>query len=253
MGRLDGKVAIITGTGGGQGRAAAIRFASEGAKIVGCDLKESENAETAKLVQESGGEMVSIEPLDLGDETEVQRLFSVAVDAFGGFDIVYNNAAFAEFGPIGDFAATSWHNTIRNELDLIYYACHHAWPHLVKRGGGSIINTSSTAGLVGFETQPSFAHCAAKGAVIALTRQLAAEGASQGIRANAICPGMIETPATAPFLRDPVFRDSMLKGNMLKRYGQPDDVVYCALYLASDEASWTTGAVFVVDGGYTAW
>lgn len=254
-GRLEGKVALITGTAGGQGRAAAELFAREGARVAGCDVKVDEAEETVEMVTAAGGEMVSRQPVDLADGEQVDEWISFAVKEFGGFDILYNNASAPKFNHISEMTWDEWSFTIRNELDLIYWACHLAWPHLVERGGGAIVNTASTAGLIGFPTLGDFAHAATKGGVIALTRQLASEGAEVGIRANSISPGFVLSPATAPMMDDPEFAESMkqiLDAHMIKRPGQPEDIAYAALYLASDEASWVTGANFVIDGGLTA-
>ena len=156
--------------------------------------------------------------------------------AHGGFDVLYNNASSPRFASIAAMTDEQWHHTIRNELDLIFYACSAAWPHLVARGGGSIINTGSISGMSSLPPTPgNFAHAATKGAVIALTRELALEGGPHGIRANAISPGIIDTPATAPALASPSFRENHLASLMLARIGTPGDVAAAALFLASDD------------------
>lgn len=250
-GRLADKVAFITGTGGGQGRAAAILFAQEGAKVVGCDLKQEGGEETVEMVKATGGDSI-FRVVDLGDGDQVKAWLDGGVAHYGQIDILYNNASAPKFAPIEEMTWEDWHFTIRNELDLIYWACHYGFP-LMKGKGGSIINTASTAGLIGFANLGDFAHAATKGGVIALTRQLAAEGGPYNIRANSISPGLVETPATAPLMQDPQFREALVNLHMLKRPGKPEDIAYCALYLASDESAWVTGANFVIDGGLTAW
>jgi meso-butanediol dehydrogenase/(S,S)-butanediol dehydrogenase/diacetyl reductase len=252
-GRLHGKVALITGTAGGQGRAAAQLFAAEGAVVVGCDIKADEAEATVALVAAAGGTMTSTQPLDLGDSHAARAWVDAAAARHGGFDIVYNNAASPRFASIAAMTDEQWHWTIRNEVDLVFYVCSAAWRHLVARGGGSILNTASISGLSSLPPTPgAFAHAAAKGAIIAMTRELALEGGPHAIRVNSLSPGMIETPATAEQLRDPAFREQHLAAIMLSRTGRPEDVAQLALYLASDESDWVTGSNFVIDGGYTA-
>jgi NAD(P)-dependent dehydrogenase (short-subunit alcohol dehydrogenase family) len=249
--RLDHKVAIITGTASGQGQTAALRFAAEGCKVVGCDLNAEGAQETLKMVRGAGGEMISMQPCDLANPEQVKQLIDLAVTSYGGFDIVYNNAGTAWLAPIEEMTEKIWHDTIRSELDTVYYVCQVAWPHLVARGGGSIINVGSVAGKIGSETVPGLAHCASKGGVMAMTRQLAAEGGKYGIRANTISPGLIRTPQTEWAINSSAIED-LTRLMMIKRIGTPDDVVNCAIYLASDESSWVTGADFAVDGGTSA-
>jgi len=256
-GRLDGKVALISGTGTGQGRAAGVLFASEGARVVGCDLKTEESEQTVAMVKEAGGEMVSLHPLDLGDEQQAKRWIDFAVETYGDFDILYNNASAPRFGRVTEMSAEDWHFTLRNELDVVFYPTKYAVPVMARKGGGSIINTASVAGVIGLNIEDlfyEFAHSATKGGVIATTRTLAAELAPQNIRVNSISPGGIETPAW-DVLGNVVeaLKDNLLKIQMIKRTGRPEDIAYCALYLASDESSFVTGQNFIIDGGATAW
>lgn len=256
-GRLAGKVALITGTAGGQGRAAAELFAREGAKVVGCDLKEKDDRQTVARVKKAGGEMVT-RAVDLGDEDAVKDWIAFALDTYGPFDILYNNASAVRYGKITEFSSDDWRFLIRNELDLVYYAIKHAFPVLKRRGGGSIINTASGAGVVGStfkENLYQFAHSMTKGGVIAMTRTLAAEFAPHHIRVNAISPGVIHSPAFEVF-PDKAALEKMvgdiLELQPIKRVGQPEDIAWCALYLASDESTYVTGQNFCVDGGLTA-
>src|SRR6478609_3542780 len=191
MNRLAEKVALITGTAGGQGRAAALRFAAEGATVVGCDVKADGAAETVEMVRASGGRMTSTQPLDLADEAAVQDWVDDVAGRHGGIDIVYNNAGATRFAPIEATTYADWSFTMRNELDIVFLVTRAAWPHLKARYGGTVLLIGSTAGLTGSMTNHRVAHTASKGGIVALTRQLAAEGAPHGIRVNCVSPGMV--------------------------------------------------------------
>ena len=187
-GRLEGKVALITGTAGGQGRAAALLFAADGAAVAGCDVNASGAAETVELVRAAGGRMDSTHPLDLTDEDGVRAWVDAAAGRHGGIDILYNNAGATRFAPITATTFADWSFTIRNELDIVFVVTTHAWPRLVARSSGSIVLIGSTAGLTGSMTNMRIAHTASKGGVIAMTRQLAAEGARTGSAPTASAP-----------------------------------------------------------------
>lgn len=251
MGRLDGKIALITGIGGGMGVVAAQMFAREGARVVGCDLDADGAQRTVDAVRAAGGEMTAMGPVDLGDAEAAQAWVDDAVKVYGGIDVLYNNASTQRFAPMDELSIADWDFTMRNELDLVYYTTRAAWPHLKTFGGGSIINVGSIAALRGVEFMAQNAHSAAKGGVIALTLQMVSEGGRHGIRANVISPGMTETPNTAPLLADPPerFQKVVLDRIPLGRHGQPSDVVNAAIFLASDESSWISGTNIVIDGG----
>jgi meso-butanediol dehydrogenase / (S,S)-butanediol dehydrogenase / diacetyl reductase len=249
MGRLDGKIALVTGTAGGQGRAAALLFAREGAKVVGCDVKAAGSEETVSLVRKAGGQMISMAPVDLSNEQQARQWVDDAVAAFGGIDILYNNASTGRVGPFPTMSADTWHFTLRNELDLIYFVTRAAWPHLIARGGGSIINTGSIMAARGTD-MPMSAHGAAKGGVISMTIHLALEGGPYGIRVNAVSPGLIATEMFAEHMKDPF--DPMhkhVRTSPLGRVGYAEDVAPVALFLASDDSAYVTGANITVDGG----
>jgi len=252
-GRLEDKVAIITGTGGSMGQAAALRFAAEGAKVVGCDIHPSSSDETLALVRQAGGTMVSLSNCDLSDMAQAKAVTQFALDSFGRIDIVYNNAAMAWFGWVDEMPPETFRKTMTHEVDLVFNLCQAAWPHLIAGGGGSIVNTASKAGKVGNPNLGGIAHAAAKGAVIAMTRQLATEGGPHRIRVNSISPGLVVTKQTKPLLADPAWKTKMMGQIMLDYIGEPDDVAGCAVFLASDDARFVTGADFAVDGGATAW
>jgi NAD(P)-dependent dehydrogenase (short-subunit alcohol dehydrogenase family) len=247
MGRLTGKIAFITGVASGMGRAAAILFAAEGASVVGCDFNEQAAEKTVSEVRDAGGRMVAFSPVDLGSAAETRKWISDGLAEAGGIDILYNNAGGARFGMFGELSEEDWAFTLHNEVDLVFYATQAAWPHLIARGGGVVINTGSSVAVHGNPNMGFAAHAASKGAIMAFTRQLAAEGAKHKIRANTVSPGPIKTPATAVIPPGPTER---IRASIpLGRWGEVEDVAYCALYLASDEARWVTGADFVIDGG----
>jgi NAD(P)-dependent dehydrogenase (short-subunit alcohol dehydrogenase family) len=251
--RLEGKVALISGTARGQGRAAALRFAAEGALVVGGDLRHEEAVETQRLIAREGGTALTPPgPLDVTDEDSVRAWVTEAAAAFGGIDIVYANAGAVRFGPIGEQPYADFAFTMRAELDSVWLTVRAAWPHLL-RSRGCVLTVGSTAGLTGSLTNGRSAHSASKGAVIALTRQLAAEGAPYGVRANCVSPGMIDTEGSrGDLLAEDHPMRSIARHIPLGRLGVPEDVVNAAVFLVSDEAAYVTGAHLVVDGGWSA-
>jgi NAD(P)-dependent dehydrogenase (short-subunit alcohol dehydrogenase family) len=253
--RLAGKVAIVTGIGAGIGRGCARMFAAQGAHVIGCDIDAELAASSLAAAHAEGLHIDALYPCDMTDPAEVQRLIEHTVQRWGRIDILVNAAAFGAFEPIESMDYIEhWRKTMVGELDIVFLACKAAWPHMVAGGGGSIINFSSANAHHALDTSPALAHCAGKGGVLAMTRQLAAEGAPHGIRANTIAPGLIETAATrTPLDSLPGFRDQVLAKAMIKRLGQPEDVAWCAVYLASDESTLVTAADFRIDAGATGW
>ena len=249
-------MALITGTGGGQGRAAALRFAQEGAEVVGCDLDADGARHTAELVRQSGHTMLSLQPIDLTESGAVQRFVDAAIEHFGGVDILYNNAASMRLGSVPDLDVADFEWTMRHEVSLILHAVKAALPAFRRRGGGSIVNTASTAGIYGAglpgNARGMIAHCVGKAAVIRMTQVLAIELSPLNIRVNAISPGVTDTPALRAFLDDPEVRDLFSNFSLLRMVARPEDVVNAAVFLASDEASLITGVNLPVDGGQSA-
>lgn len=250
--RLAGKVAVITGTAGGQGRAAALLFAQEGARVVGSDVNSEAAEETVAMVRAAGGQMVSLHPADLSAEGGAERLVDLAINTHGRIHVLYNNAAHTEFSPFAEHTWTTWRATIGGELDLTYRVTRAAWPHMLASGGASVINVGSITAHRGTTLVPGTAHGAAKAGVLALTRQLALEGASSGVRVNSITPGVIRTPATADLFEAPDGGAAADAVSPFGRVGEPEEVAWAALFLASDEASFITGVDLPVDGGALA-
>jgi meso-butanediol dehydrogenase/(S,S)-butanediol dehydrogenase/diacetyl reductase len=250
-GRLAGKVALISGTARGMGRAAALRFAAEGAIVAGGDLLEDEARETLALIEDSGA-VGSTTRLDVTDPQSVQAWVQAAVAQFERIDILYANAGAVRFGPIDEQPLADWRLTLNAELDSVFVTAQAAWPYL-KVNGGVIITVGSTAGILGSTTNQRAAHTASKGGVIALTRQLAAEGAPHGIRAVCISPGMISTEGSRDNLLAPGHPMRKIADAIpLQRLGTPADVVAAAVFLASDDAAYITGTNLVIDGGWSA-
>jgi NAD(P)-dependent dehydrogenase (short-subunit alcohol dehydrogenase family) len=257
-GRLEGKVAVITGTGAGMGRTAALRFAEEGARVVGCDINTEEAAKTCQLVRDAGGTMECLYPLDLSDESQTKRLMAHAAEVFGGIDILYNNAFQQQLGHVDKMTLDGFEFTVRHTLTITWLATKHAIPYLRQRPGSSIILTGSIAGVSQGAGTPGnvpgfFAYAVSKAGVIRLASLLAVELAEDRIRVNCISPGPIQTELGKTMFGAPgaPFYEPYKRSTVTDRLGIPDDIVKTAIFLASDDAAFITGQHLCVDGGMT--
>jgi len=251
--RLTGKVALITGAGSGMGRLAAQVFAREGAAVAAMDLKREAVEETAALVRKQGGRVLAHSG-DVSREDDVRRAVEATTKSFGGLHVLYNNAGIFpnDDHSVVDTEEKVWDKVLAVNVKGVYLVCKHGIPELIKAGGGSVINVASFVALVGCSV-PQDAYTASKGAVIALTKSLAVQFGPKGVRSNAICPGPIETPLlTEWLLKEPKEKAKRLNRIPMGRFGRSEDIVNLALYLASDESSWTNGAAMVADGGITS-
>jgi meso-butanediol dehydrogenase / (S,S)-butanediol dehydrogenase / diacetyl reductase len=247
--RLEGKRVLLTGTAGGQGEAAQRLFAEHGARIAGCDVQPGAAQRTAAELSAQGYPVVGSE-VDLGDPDAARAWVESSAAELGGIDVLYNNAAGFGFAPFAQMELSLWRHVLRVELDIVFHTTSPAWRFLCD-GGGSLINTASYSALRGIAPLGQAAHAAAKGGVISMTKTLAAEGAEHGVRANAISPGFVSSPATDAAV-DEAGRTWQLSNHLLRRPGTGTDIAYLALYLASDESSWVTGQNLSIDGGATA-
>lgn len=247
MARLDTKVAIVTGAGSGIGRATAVRFAAEGATVVIADVTGAEQ-ETASAIGEGA---IAIHT-DVSNAAEVKAMVETARERFGRLDIIFNNAGIEGLqGPTAECTEENFDRVIAVNLRGVFLGMKYAIPLMLEGGGGSIINTASVAGLVGFPGIP--AYCASKGGVIQLTKTAALEYATSGIRVNAICPGIIHTPMVDRLIGDrPRMEAALNASEPVGRMGSPEEIASAAVYLASDESAFVTGTTITVDGGYMA-
>ncbi len=248
--RLAEKVCLITGAGGGMGRVAALRFAEEGARIVAVDFDGPAVEATAQQVGAAGGTSLAVRA-DVAEEADARSMVDEALDAFGRLDVLYNNAGIMppEDHSVVDTDVATWDRVMAVNVRGVFLGCKHAIPRMVAQGSGSVINVASFVALLGCSV-PQDAYTASKGAILALTRSLAVQFGPQGVRANSLSPGPVETPLLLDWLvKDEEAKRIRLARNPTGRFGKPEEVVAAALYLASDESRWTNGANLVIDGG----
>ncbi|HKI58174.1 MAG TPA: glucose 1-dehydrogenase [Trueperaceae bacterium] len=250
--RLKGKVALITGAGSGIGRESALLFAEEGAAVVAADVREDAARETATMIERSGGRAGAVRA-DVARAGDCEAMVAYAERTFGRLDVLFNNAGIMDSRD--DDAVTTeeevWDLTMAINAKGVYLGCKYGVPALRRAGGGSIINTASFVALLGAAT-PQVAYTASKGAVLALTRELAVVHARENIRVNALCPGPLRTELLMKFLDTDAKKQRRLVHVPMGRFGEAREMAKAALYLASDDASYVTGSEFVVDGGITA-
>lgn len=251
--RLRGKVAILTGAATGIGKTSALLFAQEGASLILADIDGVRGQQVAEEVRASGGR-ASFVQTDVSKKEDIQKLVAEAVGQAGKIDVLFNNAAINFFGKVTETPEDVWERVMATNVRSVYLGCKYAIPVMLENGGGSIINTASVAAVVGLKNLA--AYTASKGAVMQLTKNIALDYAAQGIRANALCPGVTATEMTLKVIADSAdpaaTRHRYDTGRPMGRIGEPIEIAQAALFLASDESSYMTGTFLLVDGGYCA-
>ena len=250
--RLDGKVALITGGASGMGKVASGLFAREGAKIVLTDVADEAGEATAAEIRDAGGEAAYVHA-DVSKESDAKAMVDAAVERFGGLHILYNNAGvmMPEDGSVDSTDERIWDITLGVNVKGVAFGCKYGVPAIIASGGGSIVNVASFVAWMGAATSQT-AYTSSKGAVLAMTREIAVEYARRGVRCNALCPGPIETPLLMQLLSDDEKRQRRLVHIPMGRLGQAEELARAALFLAGDDSSFMTGASLIVDGGITA-
>ncbi|HMF09806.1 MAG TPA: glucose 1-dehydrogenase [Thermoanaerobaculia bacterium] len=250
--RLDGKVAIITGAGSGIGREAALLFAREGARVVVAEVADDAGRRTVADIASAGGEAHFVHA-DVSKAADAERMVAAAEKTCGKLNVLFNNAGIfpAADGSVVDTDEETWDLVMRVNLKGVFLGCKYAIPALLRAGGGSLINTASFVALMGAATA-QIAYTASKGGVLSMTREIAVEFARKNIRANALCPGPVDTPLLAELLSDPARRQRRMVHIPPGRLAKASEIANAALFLASDESSYVNGAIFTVDGGITA-
>jgi NAD(P)-dependent dehydrogenase (short-subunit alcohol dehydrogenase family) len=251
MNALTGKVAIVTGASAGIGRAAAMALAAEGAAVVVSDVDDDRGQEVAQAIRDKGGRALFVHA-DVSEDRQVEALVARTVEHFGGLDLAYNNAGIEGApAPTADCTVENWHRTLAVNLTGVWSCMRHEIPRMLERGGGAIVNCASIAGLVGFGNIA--AYTASKHAVVGLTKTAALDYAEQGIRVNAVCPGVIDTEMVERFVGgNEEARQALLETEPVRRLGRPEEIADAVVWLCSDRASFVTGQAIAVDGGYIA-
>ena len=253
MGRLENKVSLITGAGSGIGQAIAVLFAREGSTVAVADLSSDAGRETVQQIRSAGGAAEFVQ-VDVSSAEQVRRAVDAVIERFGRIDILCNNAGIGVAATVVETSEDDWDRVMAVDLKGVFLGCKYVIPHMLRQGGGVIVNTSSVAGMVGVLNRA--AYCAAKAGIIGLTKSIAMDFVAQGIRANCVCPGTVDSPWIQKILSqqpDPVAeRQRMVERQPMGRMGKPEEIAAAALYLASDEAAFVTGTELVIDGGLTA-